>query len=415
MNICSGSGKTELLEKLKQINDTAGSFNLVSNGEVINITMDKSPKGLGTWKIESNKVSAGEYKTGTGLEALNRELKNLNSVKSYMELYVIALLNAEPERTYNGDVITKWAVVDPYDPYEYFEDHVGYQTVDLPFTQKEYIKMQETGIALWDKDENAFYPFKHSSTQSIGRLLDCQQAFSIDIPLHSAVLIADRITEKNNVYFLHRNKNDRVRPVYAVISERFKQINELDFMINVLNEIGNGGIYTVPRWTIYDNETVVEVHRNPRDDITFGYFISCGNAPGKPVKAIAFAKLYNNYIYISTRKKSHKKVSENDVSIVDMEDSFDVFYDLYDEIAGIVLTPEDMENIINAHFLKVLGIRRLNNLSIPDEDMTGKDFLIYLLQKTNIAFNRKSEKWQIYLREAYFHAMKRMVSEDYEF
>lgn len=425
MRICSGKGKKDLLEKLLEINETQGSYNLVKKDEAMVIKIRKGINDLGMWEILSQRhPGSKKYKSGKGFEQLSKELHDARKkyAVEYNYLNVIALVNVDIEKTFDGNTRSRWVVIDPYDPYEIENDFLKYKIEDFVFTDKEILQMQDTGIALWDRINNVYLPFTNGCIPNLGRLLDCQMAFSTDQPIHSAMIIADKIIEKSDVEFLCRGKG-QVRPVYAVLTSRYKQINEEVFLSNILTEIGKSGMYTVPRWDIYDDETIVEIHRTRKGNRTYGYFVSCGNMPGRPVKATAFVKISNykqgagnqeNYIYIGCNKKSHKKVNNTDVSIISFDGEFERFDVLYQKLPEINITPEMCENIINTYFLDVLGVRRLSSLKLPDKDVTGYEFLNFLLMNTNVEFGRKSERWQTYLRNSYYSAIKKMVGEPEE-
>lgn len=409
ITIFQGSGKEELLKRLAEIDDITTIDNFVLNNQSAEIILHRA-EGRLYWKLSVDDAPFQRVrKRGRTMKSFLSALNTSETQKFGTNFLVICYQSTLSKRTPEGAVLTRWCLIDPYEPYVVEGEKCVIKTVDLTFTEEEFMAMMETGIAFYDAANEVCYPLKYESLPTVGRFIDCNTAFKDleDCPLGPAFLLATRLVNKNEVNFLMQDipgAEKKVRPILSIIGKNYMPFSHEKIVETLLDEFSKYYVCSVDTWEITGEASTVSVHLLV-PGYNHGIQISIGRASGHPVRVTAFTRISETEIYLQENTVPHKKDVPVHMLVKEIPESFTLFERQWETLSKQEI-PKELSPQILMPLQKPLGKKRFEKLLQHSFPQNGLDFMTEVCKVTNVRLNKKEEKL---LKAGYAACMKQAV------
>ena len=399
----TGTNLDELMSYLKDLDDNTSIDSLLTNGEKEKITLYRGKRGIKWDSVET--VSNNEVFTKG--RSINDFMQNLEKIQENKELNyfdVLCLKESKPVKTWDGNIICDFFLIDPFSPYEVDSEN----RIIIPvlsgkeFSQSEYKILMETRIAFLDVDTEAIYPIRDVAKHAVAQYMDAQEALNriSTVPLSSALLLAERLSEQVSLNLICRNVNEKFKPIIGVSAGKTVQESQYSFYKKVFNEVSQKGIYNLMNWKISADRTVCEVEPylnviySPRIEIISSDLIGISMAIN------GYAKIGKGYVNIF-HQTCRRGVDINLSEVFNNLYSAFIKYDaVLNKTVKYCINPEDLTGI-----KKCLGKKRSrkHNVFNTSSAIAGEDS-VYEISKmiVNGTYEMLPNKQSDELSKAYY-------------
>lgn len=395
-----GKNEESLFKVLKDL-DTKTKIDLLNKpNQKIHLSAQRTKDGhLTNWIImedttdfKSNKKKTNGKKYNSLIDALNNMDKELISND---EINVLAYCSTDLKRK-NGLIVSKWFNISPCIPFEL--DNKGnpqFNYITLETNEDEYKILMESRLAFYNEFTYDVYPIRKMAFPSIGRLMDCVASFKYisDIPLGSALLIAEKLTKMPKTRFIYRNRTSQIKPLIGVAGSHYVAYSQVEFFKDCFNYLASIGIYTLKSWSVNDELSVVDVIIDDSErNYSIHFKIQTSDIPGTSLSVTAYAQFENAKVYIMKNNSYHGKAFEQRggaKSLFDgMEEAIEEFKEQYRLLSNNYL--EFDESMID-EIEKIIGKKNMAKVELPEQFIvSGSDLFRQILKST--FFNLKEKQ-----------------------
>lgn len=322
MKILEGKSTDSLLEILDEIDSITKVDSVVKNGQKISIECIRENGHLKCWGVDADtNMLADSIPFARGnkrdpflatIDSMDEEAQLFDT----MDCYVLCHLNTEAAKNWQGEIVSHWIRISPYQPYTIVGNKPEFEIVKLELSESDYKVMMETKLSFYCKSTDILYPLRTVSFPAVGKLLDCTSAFNRldEHMLGSALLIAEKLSyQKNGIRFLSRSRGENVRPIISIVGHRYVHFPQKDFFKSALEIVKEqAGIYElgiddVSKWSVSDEVTTLEIMFKSSHLLEYqpGLIVKTGDIAGTSLSVTAFIKIGKDYVYVKENSALH--------------------------------------------------------------------------------------------------------------
>ncbi len=410
-----GSGKEQLLKKLSEIDSITTIDNFILNNQAGNINILRK-NGRLYWKLSVDSTPLQKIRQrGKTMKSFLNALNTAEEKTFTTNFSVICYQSTLTKRNSEGNINTRWFIIDPFEPYIMEEGRCTLQTIILTFSEAEYTAMMETRLAFYDTVSEICYPIKHEALPTVARFIDCSTAFKTldDCILGPAFLIASRIINKPRVGFLIQgipgDKKKRVRPVLSIVGRNYQYFSHEKVMGKLLDILSNNFIFSVEKWEISSTASIAYIKL-----YVTGFHhilkISIGRAAGYPISVMALSRVDGVDVYLKKNTTAHTKKINFEALMDGIPEVFREYEDLWEKLKSITVKKADVQKIFDP-LKKPLGKIRFSSFLETAERWEGNNGVFCMRAMCHYTGNiRLYKKEEALLHAGYFSCMENMVS-----
>lgn len=264
MMLREGTSLEEFLQCLEEEDALTNRDVLVKSGQKVTLECVRERGGFAGWKLYYDGTQLPEPKTGKNGRSYQSFMKALEELDRKETLFetpdcaVLCYLSGDLKKDWEGNVVSRWVNINPWEPYRLEDGVPVFDTLELHVSEAEFRILTETGLALYCETTEVLYPVTEAAYPSMGRLLDCTMAFQ-QLDQHllgTALLVAEKLTYRNQLDVICRKRTERVRPVVGIAGNRYRAIPQADFYKQCLQYLAPQlGIFHTCSWSVSDAQS----------------------------------------------------------------------------------------------------------------------------------------------------------------
>lgn len=414
-----GIEEKELFEVLSDLDETTNVDSVLNTRQKVVITAERKNGHLSNWSLmEDMDGYSGSvpYTKGVGYRTLEAALSSIDKEESFNEsINVLCYLSTEPAKSWDGKIVSKWFNVSPGVPFDIKDGKPDFQTITLELKESDYKVMMESRLALYNEFSGDIYPIRKMAFSSIGKLMDCAASFKYlaEIPLGSALLIAERLSTVRNLKFLYRYRSENVKPLIAIAGTRYVKYSQLDFFKKALDFVSSKTICHIERWAVSDELTTINVVLDGTAGYSIYLKIQTSDIPGTSISVSAYAKIGRGSLLLLKNSSYHWSSFEENGGVKTlfngMFETIDEFKENYNELAEKEV---DYDGSYMANILKILGKKRSSKVKPVESGTYMADSLLRKI--VDATYSELPVKQAGELAKCYSRFFKELLEENLE-
>lgn len=401
MILCEGRTQEELMQVLQELDEATSMDLFIRNGDKVAIDCKKENGQLRDWKVHCfPSLKHTPLSIGSTYRGFLKKLDQMNEEEELFrndECQILCYLSTQVNKTWNGLIISKWFMIDPFIPYEIVNGEIKFQTKEVQMREEEFAVMSKTGLAFYNRKSGVYYPITESAFTSLGKLLESQMAFRRvdDHLLGTALILAEKISKLTELRLICRSKKDRLKPVVSIAGRRYQLFSQKKFFEKITqNAAATLGLYKVNHWVIEDDKTSLMLeYSNSWEDFSFYLTFSTGDSNSTPFCAkLDVAYKGSIYTLLSNTQKHENKFSIEDVPnlLFGVEEKMEEYRALHIRLSNQVCSFNE-EWLNDIHTL--LGKKRVRNLpKIESGCYVAKDLWERILTTRNMSLPERQNQ-----------------------
>lgn len=245
----------EALERL----DSVTGIQTIRKKDPFTLTCKFDHGTLESWKVDKEKEELDLNKVlykGMNLKKFRSSLNSIDQNEELAVFYVMCLRDYEKVDSYYYD--TNWIAVDPALPYWINKNGQPEFVIMKRRVNKKALQIiLKTKLAFFADD--TLYPVLPSAVQVLGTLLDCSAAFrqQDEHQLGNAIMIAEKLSETDNLRILCRERTKGFCPVYSAFGASYQRIEQAEFFDSVMDYLKNFMIFEIDKWKIRSEDSEI--------------------------------------------------------------------------------------------------------------------------------------------------------------
>ena len=300
MLIAKGNDKKSLMDFLSKLNETLSIDSVLTSPS--KVTLDCIyDKGKIRWDFkkspEGRKVP---------IKSILQTMENEEILAETDTIKVMSLRGTQPEKTWDGKVVSNWLVVEPYNSVPLDSDgaiRYEQQTVLL-----EDIEDAETGIAL--SINGSIYMVDSSALNSIARYMQSSTGLgkrTDDDTLGTCIQIAQAFENEVEVNFLVRKKNDiSYSHLIGIVGNYYKLFDMREFYRSIFDFMSMRGLWEVKTFRATTICTDARLEWVSMKDYAIGLAISTPEIKSS-YSICPYIRYNDTFLYVDEFKVSHKQ------------------------------------------------------------------------------------------------------------
>ena len=363
----SGYDEKSLLGYLEEIDKNTSIDSILAKGETLNLTIRRGKQGIKWNAIESQAEGLPLYK-GKSYNSFVRRLQKMDSPKNISYPDVYCLYKTEATKKWDGSITCYFYKIDPLQPYIMVSNGLEIPTVEIELTQSEYKVWAETRIGF--EEDGVLYPIKSCATPMMNLYLDSNGVMKQTemVPLSQALIIAERIANREELLLVTRRITDRVKAIVTVRAKGYERSALKTTIRDIIDGVANLGPYRLCKWNIYDDMVIVDLELLMVAFYSARVKIISSDKPGIGTKMYIYARLGKGNVEIYSAKKAPQ--ASVDVLFEGAEDALAKFDDILWQKTDINVTPAMLKGVA-----KALGKRRSANHPILSQGSKSNEDL----------------------------------------
>ena len=422
MMLREGTSLEEFLQCLEEEDGLTNRDVLVKSGQKMTLECVRERGGVAGWKLYYDGTLLPEPKSGKSgrsylgfmkaLEELDRE----ESLFETPDCAVLCYLSGDLIKDWEGNVVSRWVRINPWEPYWLEHGVPVFDTMELRVTEAEFRILTETGLALYCETTEILYPVTEAAYPSMGRLMDCTMAFQ-QLDQHllgTALLVAEKLTNRNRLDIICRKRTDRVRPVVGIAGNRYRALPQADFYRQCLQYLAPQlGVFHTCSWKVSDVQSdLVLCYPRPFADYDLTVQVQASDANRMPYILTVSAEFPSFSMPLLEQKANHadpqleQRIQSLFEGIAEAMCRFEEAYAAMDQ-ASVLFTGKMLEPV-----LRPFGARRRAGLeTIPEGWYQARKLLDAVLDTvSNVRLPKKQEaQMKAAMTEFFYQMAEQMV------
>lgn len=368
-----GCDENSLFEVLKELDSTTNIDSVLNPGQHITVTGVRRNGHIKDWSIKADSKAYKKslpYAKGVGYTSLEAALSSLDKESDLNEtINVLCYFKTDASRTWDNKIVSYWFNISPCIPFDIKDGQPDFQVIKFELKESDYKVMMESRLALYNEFTEDIYPIRTIAFSSIGKLMDCAASFKYmaDVPLGSALLIAERLASVKNLKFIYRYRSEHIKPLVAIAGTRYVKYSQLDFFKQALDYVSRNYICHIEKWSVSDELTTMNVVLDGFGEYSIYIQIKTSDIPGTSMSVEAFARFGSGSVKIIKNSSYHWDCFEKNGGVDGL------FEGVFEAIKNFEL---DYEKLSNKTFyydetcikdiVKVLGKKRAGRIDKID-------------------------------------------------